>query len=57
MTQTWLNKCDRMRSLDYNVKYLIRQNIRNSKKNQYLPVSFDKLAAENKELYDIISRW
>ena len=57
MTQTWLNKCDRMRSIDYNVKYLIRQNIRNSNKNQYLPVSFDKLAAENKELHDIISRW
>jgi hypothetical protein len=57
LTQTWLNKCDHMRSLDFNVKYLIRQNIRNSKKNQYLPVSFDKLAAENKESHYIISRW
>jgi hypothetical protein len=57
LTQTWLDKCDHMRSLDFNIKYLIRQNIRNSKKNQYLPVSIDKLAAENKELHDIISWW
>jgi hypothetical protein len=32
LTQTWLNKCDHMRSLDFDAKYLIRQNIRNSKK-------------------------
>jgi hypothetical protein len=57
LTQTWLDKCDHMRSLDFNIKYLTRQNIRNSKKNQYLPVSIDILAAENKELHDIISWW
>jgi Primase X len=55
LTQTWLNKCDHIRSLDFNSKYLIKQNIRNSKKNQYLPISFDKLSSENKGLYDIIS--
>ena len=42
VTQTWLNKCDLLRSLDFNAKYLIRQNIRNSKKNHNLPISFGK---------------
>jgi hypothetical protein len=46
---------DHMRSLDFNAKYLIRQNIRNSKKNRYLPIGFDKLSSENKGLHDIIS--
>jgi Primase X len=53
--QTWLNKCNHLRSLDFNAKYLIKQNIRNSKKNRYLPISFDKLSSENKGLHDIIS--
>jgi hypothetical protein len=56
ITQTWLNKCDRLRSLDFNAKYLIKQNVRNSKKNYYLPIGFDKLSSENKELHDIIAR-
>jgi hypothetical protein len=55
IAQTWLNKCDLLRSLDFNAKYLIRQNIRNSKKNRYLPIGFDKLSSEIKELHDIIS--
>ncbi len=55
ITQTWLNKCDLLRSLDFNAKYLIRQNIRNSKKNHYLPISFDKLSSENNGLHDILS--
>jgi hypothetical protein len=56
ITQTWLNKCNSFRSLDFNAKYLIRQNIRNSKKNRYLPISFDKLSSDNKGLHDIISQ-
>jgi hypothetical protein len=54
--QSWLNECDRLRSLGFDVKYLIKQNIRNSKKNRYLPISFDKLSSENKGLHDIIVR-
>jgi hypothetical protein len=56
ITQTWLNRCDSLRSLDFNTKHLIRQNIRNSKKTRYLPISYDKLSSENKGLHDIISR-
>jgi hypothetical protein len=54
-TQTWLNKCDSLRPLDFNAKYLIKQNIRNSNKNHYLPISFDKLSSDNNGLHDILS--
>lgn len=53
--QGWLNKCDETRALDFNSKYLIRQNIKNSKRHRYLPISFDKLSSENQGLYDIIT--
>ncbi|MGA6989962.1 MAG: DNA primase noncatalytic subunit PriX, partial [Nitrososphaeraceae archaeon] len=52
--QNWLNKCDAMRTLDFNVKYLIKQNIRNSRKYKYLPISFRNLKSENQGLYNTI---
>jgi hypothetical protein len=54
--QTWLDKCNELRSLDFNADYLIKQNIRNSKKQRFLPISFNNLLSENRTLYDIISR-
>ena len=56
ITQTWLNKCDRLRSLDFNAKNLIKQNIRNSKKNYYLPMSFHKLSSENNGLAVVVDQ-
>jgi hypothetical protein len=56
IARMWLDKCAKLRPLDFNPNYLIRQNIRNSNKNRYLPISFEKLRTENNELYDIISR-
>ncbi|MGB7881413.1 MAG: DNA primase noncatalytic subunit PriX [Nitrososphaeraceae archaeon] len=53
--QDWLNKCDEMRILDFNSKYLIRQNIKNCKMHGYLPISFNRLSSENHGLYEIIS--
>jgi hypothetical protein len=53
--QTWLNKCDETRALDFNSKYLIRQNIKNRKRHSYLPISFNRLSSENHGLYEIIS--
>lgn len=52
--QDWLNKCDETRALDFNAEYSIRQNIKNSKRHRYLPISFNKLSSENYELYKII---
>jgi hypothetical protein len=53
--QTWLNGCSVIRPIDFNSKYLLRQNIRNREKNHYLPMSFHKLSSDNPEFYDTIS--
>jgi Primase X len=55
IVRNWLNKCDEMAALDFNADYLIRQNIRNSKRHRYLPISFNRLSSENHGLYEIIS--
>ena len=52
--QNWLSKCDVMRALDFKCKYLIKQNIRNSRKCRYLPISFHNLKSENQGLYNTI---
>ena len=53
--QNWLCKCNVMRTVDFNMQYLIKQNTRNSRKRRYLPISFHNLKSENQELYEIIS--
>ena len=53
--QNWLSKCDAIRTLDFNMQCLIKQNTRNSRKCRYLPISFHKLKSENQGLYEIIS--
>ena len=58
IVQTWLDRCAAVRPLDFNSKYLIRQNINNCKKHRYLPIGFNKLSSENQELFNIISeKW
>jgi hypothetical protein len=54
--QTWLDNCAKLRPLDFNSNCLIRQNIRNSNKCRYLPISFEKLRTENNALYNIVSQ-
>lgn len=52
---TWLNRCDTLRSLDFNANRLIKQNMRSSKSRRYLPISHTKLSSENSELYNAIT--
>ena len=52
--QKWLCTCNVMRTLDFNMQYLIKQNTRNSRKCRYLPISFHNLKSENQGLYEII---
>jgi Primase X len=52
--ENWLIKCDVMRALDFNIQYLIKQNIRNGRKCRYLPISFHNLKSENQGLYSTI---
>lgn len=54
--ENWLSKCDTIRALDFNALYLIRQNLRNSKRHKYLPISFNKLQSENPDLYNTITQ-
>jgi hypothetical protein len=49
---SWLNSCSIVRPLDFNSRYLIRQNIRNRNRIRYFPVSIHKLGSENNELYN-----
>ena len=53
---TWLDSCAAVRQLDFNSKYLIRQNINNCKKHTYLPIGYNKLSSENQGLFNIISQ-
>ena len=53
--QIWLDSCSTVRPLEFNSRYLIRQNIRNRRRNCYLPIRIHKLSSENKVLYDIIT--
>ena len=53
---TWLDRCAKAHPLDFNSSYLLRQNIKNRKKNYYLPISIHKLRSDNPDLYDIISQ-
>jgi hypothetical protein len=52
--ENWLIKCNTMRALDFNMQYLIKQNIRNGRKCRYLPISFCNLKSENQELYNVL---
>jgi hypothetical protein len=56
IARIWLDNCAKLRPLDFNPNYLIIQNVRNSNKNRYLPISFEKLRTENNGLSSIISR-
>jgi hypothetical protein len=53
---SWLNSCSMLWPLDFNSQYLIKQNLRNGKKHNYLPISFSKLRSENQSLYELIHR-
>jgi Primase X len=53
--QNWLSKCNAIRALDFRIEYLVKQNIRNSRKCKYLPISFHNLESENQGLYNILS--
>jgi len=55
IVQTWLNRCNGLRSLDFNGSRLIKQNICSSKNRRYLPISYNKLSSENNELCNAIT--
>jgi len=56
VVQNWLDGCSLLKTLDFNPKYVIRQNLKNGKGYKFYPISFDKLSYQNNELYNIISK-
>ena len=50
----WLNKCDKLRQLDFGVNSRIRPNLNAAARVGYLPISFSDLKTENRELANII---
>ena len=52
----WLNRCNELRRLQFNGVYLIKYNINSAIRNGYLPISLEKLKAENMYLYTVLSK-
>jgi hypothetical protein len=56
MIKNWLNKCSKLRPLDFNPNYAIKNNIKSATRSVYLPICLEKLKTENKCLYDLLSK-
>ena len=51
----WLNKCDKLKPLDFNVDNRIKANLSGAARVGYLPISFSHLKTQNRQLADLIS--
>jgi hypothetical protein len=49
----WLDKCDKVEKLNFNLKIKIKDGLKGASKG-YLPISMDKLKEENRQLYDLV---
>jgi hypothetical protein len=50
----WLDRCDKLEKLKFNVKIRIKEGIKGASKG-YFPISLEELKDENKQLYDTIA--
>ena len=57
LIKNWLDKCNQLRSLDFNPNYMIKYNINSAKRNGYLPISLEKLKTENVYLYSMLTKF
>jgi hypothetical protein len=51
----WLDKCDKLRALDFSVNDRIKPNLIAAARVGYLPISFTDLKTENRQLAEPIS--
>jgi Primase X len=49
----WLDKCDKVEKLTFNLKIKIKDGLKGASKG-YLPISMEKLKEENRQLYDLV---
>jgi hypothetical protein len=54
--KNWLDKCSKLRPLDFNPNYAIKNNIKSAMRNGYLPISLRKLKDDNAYLYNVLDR-
>jgi len=47
MIKNWLDKCGKLRPLDFNPNYAIKNNIKSATRSGYLPISLRKLKVDN----------
>jgi hypothetical protein len=52
--KVWLNKCNGTTPLDFNANNRIKDNLKAATKVGYLPIIFNILKEENRQLYDIV---
>jgi hypothetical protein len=51
----WLDKCDKLRPLDFSVNDRIKANLSAADRVGYLPIGFSDLKTENRQLAELIS--
>jgi hypothetical protein len=56
MIKNWLDKCSKLRPLDFNPNYAIKNNIKSATRSRYLPISLRKLKVDNEYLYNVLAR-
>jgi hypothetical protein len=56
MIKNWLDKCGKLRPLDFNPNYAIKNNIKSATRSGYLPISLRKLKVDNAYLYNVLAR-
>ena len=52
--RNWLNKSSQLKRLQFSPNYTIKYNINSAERNGYLPISLEKLKAENPYLYNVL---
>jgi hypothetical protein len=55
ITRKWLNNCDKVKPLDFNVNIKIKDALRAAIRIGYLHIGFNELKSENGQLYELIS--
>jgi len=56
MIKNWLDICSKLRPLDFNPNYAIKNNIKSATRSGYLPISLRKLKVDNAYLYNVLAR-
>ena len=54
--KNWLDKCSQLKRLQFNPNYMMKYNINSAVRTGYLPISLEKLKAENTYLYNVLAK-